>query len=54
MEERVYTKEELVVFAKWFNETQWRGEKGDKVKALFCQCNYSAIVEQALKELKLK
>ena len=48
-----YTKADLVRFAEWFNKTQWRGGKGDPIKALFCKCDYPAIVEQGLKELEI-
>jgi len=30
-----------------------RGGKGDPIKALFCKCDYKALVDQALKETKL-
>jgi hypothetical protein len=48
-----YSKEDLVTLFKWFNEIQWRGGKGDPIKALFCKCDYKALVDQALKETKL-
>ncbi len=31
--ENKYTKEDLINFAKWFNENQFRGGKGDITKA---------------------
>lgn len=41
---------ELVKFAKWFNETQWKGGKGDRNKILFCKCDYEAIVKLYLSQ----
>jgi hypothetical protein len=41
---------ELERFAKWFNENQWRGSKGDKLKALFCSNSYDKIVKEYLKK----
>jgi hypothetical protein len=38
----------LEAFAKWFNETQWKGGKGDNLKGLFVKCDYAAIVKEFL------
>lgn len=35
----------LIEFAKWFNETQWKGGKGDANKILFCKSDYNGIVK---------
>jgi hypothetical protein len=43
-------KEELEAFAKWFNDWQWRGGKGDKLKSAFCACKYDIIVDEYLKQ----
>ena len=51
--ENKYTKEDLINFAKWFNENQFRGVKGDITKALFIKCNYPAIVDKAIEKLNL-
>jgi hypothetical protein len=52
--ELTFTKQDLIKLFEWFNYTQWRGGKGDPVKVLFCQCDYPKLVDQALKELKMK
>ena len=54
MEDKKISEQDLILFAKWFNQTQFRGGKGDAVKALFCKCDYEGIVKQGLKELKEK
>lgn len=41
---------DLEKFAEWFNNTQWRGGKGDPIKQLFCKCDYKGIVEQYITE----
>ena len=41
---------ELENLASWFNNVQWRGGKGDPIKALFCRCDYKGIVKQYLTE----
>lgn len=53
MSNNKYTDEELVALFKWFNETQWRGGKGDPIKVMFCKSDYKGLVKQALKELNL-
>lgn len=53
MSEKKYTQEDLIAVAKWFNETQFSGSKGDRIKKLFVDCNYSAIVDRAVEVLKL-
>lgn len=53
MSEKKYTQEDLIAFAKWFNENQFRGGKGDRVKKLFVDCNYQALVNKAVTDLKL-
>lgn len=45
------TRNQLIDFARWFNENQWRGGQGDKVKRAFIDCDYKKIVFNALKEI---
>ena len=45
------TRTQLVNFAQWFNENQWRGGQGDKVKRAFIDCDYKKIVFNGLKEI---
>ena len=45
------TRTQLVKFAQWFNENQWRGGQGDKVKRAFIDCDYKKIVFNGLKEI---
>lgn len=45
------TRAQLVKFAQWFNENQWRGGQGDKVKRAFIDCDYKKIVFNGLKEI---
>jgi hypothetical protein len=40
----------LLEYSKWFNENQWRGDKGDKLKAAFCKCDYKYLVQEFLKQ----
>ena len=48
--EHMFSINDLEVLFKWYNETQWRGGKGDPIKRLFCNCNYKEIVKVGLKE----
>ncbi len=53
MSVKQFTKDDLIAFAKWFNEKQFSGGKGDPVKTLFVKCDYPGLVEKAIEDLNL-